>query len=88
MKRVSLQQPCKVHDFPDGARFCIQCGAEETRALQTIRLSLEERALSGDGDLYVTREEYIQIQTDYRTAVFFADEPTTFFLGRRIIVQD
>lgn len=92
---MSLPKPCKQHDFPEGARYCIQCGAEVIQAAtgRTERLSIEARALFGDGDLYVTREEYFELQKNYRAIVAWLpwqDEPHSVmcFLGRNIVVQD
>lgn len=28
---MSLPKPCRQHDIPEGAHYCIQCGAEVTQ---------------------------------------------------------
>lgn len=33
---MTSSAPCKEHDAPDGARYCIQCGAEMTRAERRV----------------------------------------------------
>ena len=37
-KRQIMHQSCRIHDTPDGARFCIQCGAVVATEGRTERL--------------------------------------------------
>lgn len=79
------------HDIPEGARYCIQCGAPVAATGRTERLepmSLEDRALSGDGDFYVTPEELYQVQCNVFTHVLYTPEPIVTIFGRRVIVRD
>jgi hypothetical protein len=68
---------------------------DRQRANTTERLkpqSLEERALCGDGDMYVTRAEYHKILEHTNTRVAFnhdhTEEIATLFLGRRIKIAE
>lgn len=84
---------CDTHDIPDGAQHCIQCGAVVAPEGRTERLSVRDRALSGDGDLYVTREEYYELLSDYHTYVAICEPssdgaPITRYFGRTLIIAE
>lgn len=87
------RQPCQTHDIPEGAQYCIECGAPRAAEGRTTRLTLEDRALSGEGDLYVTKAEYESLLCDYRTAVYVYEGninqvTVTRFFGRTVIVSE